>query len=127
MPQLADWFLKTYAVKHGRKLTGIAPGALALLKEYEFPGNVRELANSVERAVIVSVGKRLEESDLPATVRAAVLLQQKRSRSRTLAEIEAAYIAEVLSATNGNKTAAARILGISRKNLYEKIARYNLG
>lgn len=126
LPQLADWFLKTYAVKHGRKLTGIAPGALALLKEYEFPGNVRELANTVERAVIVSVGKRLEESDLPATVRAAVLLQQKRSRSRTLAEIEAAYIAEVLSATNGNKTAAARILGISRKNLYEKIARYKL-
>jgi DNA-binding NtrC family response regulator len=56
-----------------------------------------------------------------------VLLQQRRSRPRTLAEIEAAYIAEVLSATNGNKTAAARILGISRKNLYEKIARYKLG
>jgi transcriptional regulator with PAS, ATPase and Fis domain len=127
LPQLADWFLKTYAVKHGRKLTGIAPGALALLKEYEFPGNVRELANTVERAVIVSVGRRLEESDLPATVRAAVLLQQRRSRPRTLAEIEAAYIAEVLSATSGNKTAAARILGISRKNLYEKIARYKLG
>ena len=126
LPPLADWFLKTYAVKHGRKLTGITPEALALLKEYEFPGNVRELANTVERAVIVSVGKRLEESDLPATVRAAVLLQQRRSRPRTLAEIEAAYIAEVLSATNGNKTAAARILGISRKNLYEKIARYKL-
>jgi transcriptional regulator with PAS, ATPase and Fis domain len=127
LPQLADWFLKTYAGKHGRKLTGITPGALALLKEYEFPGNVRELANTVERAVIVSVGKLLEESDLPATVRAAVLLQQRRSRPRTLAEIEAAYIAEVLSATHGNKTAAARILGISRKNLYEKIARYKLG
>src|SRR5437870_6522444 len=127
LPQLADWFLKTYAVKHGRKLTGITPGALALLKEYEFPGNVRELANTVERAVIVSVGRRLEETDLPATVRAAVLLQQSRSRPHTLAEIEAAYIAEVLSATSGNKTAAARILGISRKNLYEKIARYKLG
>jgi len=123
LPQLADWFLKTYAVKHGRKLTSITPGALALLKEYEFPGNVRELANTIERAVIVSVGKRLEESDLPATVRAAVLLQQRHSRPRTLAEIEAAYIAEVLSATNGNKTAAARILGISRKSLYERVAR----
>ena len=127
LPQLADWFLKTYAAKHGRKLTGIAPGALALLKEYEFPGNVRELANTIERAVIVSTGKRLDESDLPATVRAAVLLQQRRSRPRSLAEIEAAYIAEVLSATNRNKAAAARILGISRKNLYEKIARYKLG
>jgi transcriptional regulator with PAS, ATPase and Fis domain len=127
LPELAQCFLKTYAAKHGRKLTGIAPGALALLKEYEFPGNVRELANTVERAVIVATGKRIEESDLPATVRAAVLLQQRRSRPRTLAEIEAEYIAEVLSATNGNKAAAARILGISRKNLYEKIARYKLG
>jgi two-component system response regulator AtoC len=127
LPELAQCFLKTYAAKHGRKLTGIAPGALALLKEYEFPGNVRELANTVERAVIVATGKRIEESDLPATVRAAVLLQERRSRPRTLAEIEAEYIAEVLSATNGNKAAAARILGISRKNLYEKIARYKLG
>jgi two-component system response regulator AtoC len=127
LPDLAQCFLKTYAAKHGRKLTGIAPGALALLKEYEFPGNVRELANTVERAVIVATGKHIEESDLPATVRAAVLLQQRRSRPRTLAEIEAEYIAEVLSATNGNKAAAARILGISRKNLYEKIARYKLG
>jgi two-component system response regulator AtoC len=127
LPELAQCFLKTYAAKHGRKLTGIAPGALALLKEYEFPGNVRELANTVERAVIFATGKHIEESDLPATVRAAVLLQQRRSRPRTLAEIEAEYIAEVLSATNGNKAAAARILGISRKNLYEKIARYKLG
>jgi two-component system, NtrC family, response regulator AtoC len=127
LPELVQCFLKTYAAKHGRKLTGIAPGALALLKEYEFPGNVRELANTVERAVIVATGKHIEESDLPATVRAAVLLQQRRSRPRTLAEIEAEYIAEVLSATHGNKAAAARILGISRKNLYEKIARYKLG
>ena len=122
LPQLTQWFLKTYAAKHGRKLTGIAPEALAALKEYEFPGNVRELANTVERAVIVATGERVEESDLPATVRAAVLLQHRRLRPRTLAEIESEYVAETLAATNGNKSAAARILGISRKNLYERVA-----
>jgi two-component system response regulator AtoC len=123
LPKLAQRFLKTYAAKHGRKLAGIAPAALAVLKEYEFPGNVRELGNVIERAVIVSVGKRLEEGDLPATIQAAVQLQRRRSRPRTLAEIEAEYVVEILSVTRGNKAAAARILGISRKNLYERVAR----
>jgi DNA-binding NtrC family response regulator len=124
LPKLAQWFLKTYAAKHGCRLTGIAPDALLVLMEYEFPGNVRELANTVERAVIVATGKRVEVSDLPATVRDWVLLQQKRARPRTLAELEAEYVNEILAATNGNKAAAARILGISRKNLYERVSRF---
>lgn len=123
LPELIRTFLKNYAVKHGRPVTGIAPAALALLREYEFPGNVRELANTIERAVIVSTGERLEESDLPAAVGAAVKLQQRREQPSTLAEIEADYVSEILAATKGNKTEAARILGISRKNLYERIAR----
>jgi transcriptional regulator with PAS, ATPase and Fis domain len=124
---LTHWFIKTYAAKHGRKAVGIEPAALSLLKEYEFPGNVRELSNTMERAVIVSAGKRLKESDLPEAVRAAVQIQRRRAKPQTLAEIEAEYVAETLSATSGNKSEAARILGISRKNLYEKIARYGLG
>ena len=123
LPDLTKWFLKTYGVKHGRKVTGITPEALATLNEYEFPGNVRELANTIERAVIVATGARIEESDLPATLQAAVLVQRRRRRPRTLAELEAEYVAETLAATNGNKSAAARILGISRKNLYERVAR----
>jgi DNA-binding NtrC family response regulator len=94
-----------------------------ILKEYEFPGNVRELANTIERAVIVASGNRIELSDLPEALRAAVLVQRKRERPQSLAEVEAEYVAETLSATRGNKTEAARILGISRKNLYERLAR----
>jgi two-component system, NtrC family, response regulator AtoC len=123
LPELARNFVKAYAIKHGRQLAAIAPAALALLREYEFPGNVRELANTIERAVIVAAGKRLEESDLPDPIQAAVKLQQRRVQPGTLAEIEAEYVAEILTATNGNKTEAARILGISRKNLYERIAK----
>jgi DNA-binding NtrC family response regulator len=59
-------------------------------------------------------------------VRVAVETQWKREKPQTLAQIEATYIAEMLAATQGNKTECARVLGISRKNLYEKIARYNL-
>jgi DNA-binding NtrC family response regulator len=76
--------------------------------------------------VIVATGKRLEEEDLPSGLSAAVSAQRQKAKPLSLAELEAAYIAETLAATNGNKTECARILGISRKNLYEKIARYKL-
>src|SRR6267142_2829107 len=127
LPALVRGLLKSYAAKHGRPVSGIAPAAMSSLNEYEFPGNVRELANTIERAVIISTGNRIEETDLPEAVRAAVRLQQRRAEPSTLAEIEAEYVSEILAATKGNKTKAARILGISRKNLYERIARLGKG
>ena len=123
LPKLVQTFSSNYAAKHGRPASEIAPDALAVLRAYEFPGNVRELANTIERAVIVSTGKRIELSDLPESIRAVTLLQQKRQTRQSLAQVEAEYVAETLQATNGNKTEAARILGISRKNLYERLAR----
>ena len=122
--ELARRFLKTYAAKHGRRATRIAPAALALLRAYEFPGNVRELANTLERAVIVSSGAKIEEDDLPEAIRFCAVAHRRRKRRQTLAELEADYISETLALTKGNKSEAARLLGISRKNLYEKIARY---
>jgi DNA-binding NtrC family response regulator len=113
--------------KHGRELDGVAPEAVALLREYEFPGNVRELANTIERAVIFATGKRIELADLPATIRAAVSGQRQDRQPRSLAEVEAQYLQETLATTGGNKTAAARILGISRKNLYERLERLERG
>jgi DNA-binding NtrC family response regulator len=121
--ELVRVLLQGYAAKHGRPGMGIAAEALALLKDYEFPGNVRELGNTIERAVIVATGKGIEATDLPDPIRAAVKVQQRRAQPGTLAEIEAEYVSEILAATKGNKTEAARILGISRKNLYERIAR----
>ncbi|HVG31501.1 MAG TPA: sigma-54 dependent transcriptional regulator [Pyrinomonadaceae bacterium] len=123
--ELASLLLKTYAAKHGRASTEIAPEALQLLEAYSWPGNVRELANVLERAVIVGGGERVEAADLPETVQAFVARHKMRSeRPPTLAELEAEYINETLVATRGNKSEAARLLGISRKNLYEKLARY---
>ena len=104
----------------------MSAAAMAILERYEFPGNARELANIIERAVIIASGKQLEDQDLPASVSASVQVQLHREKPRSLAQLEAAYIAEILAATKGNKTVCARTLGISRKNLYEKIARYKL-
>jgi two-component system, NtrC family, response regulator AtoC len=123
VPELVEEFLTLFSRKHGRQRLRIDLASLALLGEYEFPGNVRELANAIERAVIVAPGQRLEVSDLPASLRDAVKLQRARGRPQTLAQVEADYVIEILSATKGNKTEAAQILGISRKNLYERIAR----
>jgi len=101
----------------------LSSDARRLLFAYDFPGNVRELANIIERAAIVSNGKEIEVADLPEGVRIAAAQQERKGCRLTLAEVEAEYIRETLAATKGNKTEAARILGISRKNLYERLAR----
>jgi DNA-binding NtrC family response regulator len=123
LPKLSASFLQTYSTKHGKKAAGITAGAVKVLRKYDFPGNVRELANVIERAVIVSDGRRIDIRDLPEGIQAAARLLGRRDNPPTLAELEAEYVAETLAAANGNKTEAARILGISRKNLYERLAR----
>ena len=126
LSKLLQYFLKQYTAKHARRVDRVSPSALALFQAYEYPGNARELANIIERAVIVANGKSIETENLPAGLSAAVKAQERKQRPQSLAQLEAAYISEVLAATRGNKTECARILGISRKNLYEKIARYEL-
>ena len=121
--ELAREFLKTYAGKHGRRARTLEANALAALEAYDWPGNVRELANTLERAVIVADGESVGEGELPDALRASVALRKSGRSRRTLAELEADYIAETLEAVGGNKSEAARLLGISRKNLYEKLAR----
>jgi two-component system response regulator AtoC len=126
LSQLIQHFVKQYAAKHARKVDRVSQPALALLKAYDYPGNARELANVIERAVIVATDRTIDKHDLPVGLTAAVAAQRQKEKPPSLAEMEATYIAEVLASTRGNKTECARILGISRKNLYEKIARYEL-
>ena len=120
---LALKFLAAYAAKHGRPARRFEAEASAALAAYDFPGNVRELANVVERAVIVAEGETVGAAELPEAVRASSAASARRALRPTLAELEAEYIREVLAAARGNKSEAARVLGISRKNLYERLAR----
>jgi DNA-binding NtrC family response regulator len=121
---LATKFLAAFAAKHGRTASRFAAPALEILRLYDFPGNVRELANTIERATIVATGEVVGAEDLPEAVRVAAGARARRTRRPTLAELEADYVREVLAEARGNKSEAARVLGISRKNLYEKLARY---
>ena len=85
------------------------------------------MRNIIEHAVLMSSKDLIGVEGLPEYLRSAARLMQSRKTKPSLAELEAVYIREVLEHTRGNKTRAAEILGISRKNLYEKMRRYNIG
>jgi len=116
IPLLVDYFLK----KTGSKKV-FSRSAIAALKNYDWPGNVRELANVVNVAVIMSAGKDIGVDDL--SIRDSSSRQYK---IKTMAQMEKEHIKNALSSCEGNKTKTAKILGISLRNLYRKIDRYNL-
>ena len=99
----------------------ISPKALQLFADYDWPGNVRELANVVERAVILSRGNCIEPNDLPFAG-----AETCRSEYGQLKDLEKNHILKVLQSTSGNKTQAAKMLGISVRNLYRKMEQYGV-
>jgi DNA-binding NtrC family response regulator len=127
LEEMTRQLVALYAAKHGARAKTVSAEALRHLKNYDFPGNVRELANIIERAVIVAGGPSVAIGDLPEGLRAATARNAREQRRPPLREVEAEYIREILAAAKGNKTEAARILGISRKNLYERLAREGQG
>ncbi|HXG95182.1 MAG TPA: sigma-54 dependent transcriptional regulator [Blastocatellia bacterium] len=127
IPVLAEQFVRQFATRSGRSGVHLSSEALSLLASYDFPGNVRELRNIIELAVLATNRDVIEPEHLPDYLRSAARLMRSRDHKPSLAELEAVYIREILEHTRGNKTRAAEILGISRKNLYEKMRRYNIG
>ena len=116
---LTDHFASKYAHEMGLPKPRFSPKALEALTHYSWPGNVRELENAVQRFVVMSDGDLIEVPDLPSLMRFSAT--SKAGFTRTLAEVEAEYIRNVLSSVGGNKTRAAEILGIDRKTLREKL------
>ncbi|HEY6866749.1 MAG TPA: sigma-54 dependent transcriptional regulator [Candidatus Eisenbacteria bacterium] len=120
---LARHFLLEFARKFKKDFKEIAAEAGPLLTSYRWPGNVRELRNVLERAVLLEDGPVLEVEHLPRELSGRRLASDQDIASPTLAQIEADHITEVLRLTAGNKSRAARILGISRQGLIEKLRR----
>jgi transcriptional regulator with PAS, ATPase and Fis domain len=121
---LAEYFLDRLAPLHRSPAQGFAPEVLSALEAYEFPGNVRELRNTIERALVEAQGKRIELEHLPASITRTTAAAEERQA--TLAQMECEHIRRVLASTRGRKSEAAAILGISRKTLLEKRKRYHL-
>jgi DNA-binding NtrC family response regulator len=129
---LAQHFLEEFGRRAGREVTGIAPPAAEKLCAYPWPGNVRELQNCMERAVTLARFEQIIVEDLPEKVRDhrssyVIVTSDDPSELAPMEEVERRYFQRVLEAVGGNKTAAARILGIERKTLYRKIERWERG
>jgi two-component system, NtrC family, response regulator HydG len=139
-------FIEHYKQKTGRFISGISKDALQALITYDWPGNVRELENAIERAVIIASGRQIELEDLPHGISQIALRDRDRvkverakaaSEGRTttfevtvpssMEEIERQAIEATLDYTAGDKSHAARALGIGRKTLYRKLEQYNGG
>ena len=129
---LAQGFLDGFAARAGRRVVGISPEAAQKLLSYPWPGNARELQSCLERAVALARYEQIVVEDLPARVRdyqatQIVISSADPAEVLPLAEVEKRYILQSLAAFGGNKTLAARALGMGRKTLYRKLEEYEKG
>jgi DNA-binding NtrC family response regulator len=120
-------FLRKFSEAQGKKIGALADGAMDILLSYEFPGNVRELENIIERAVTLADGSSIEADHLPKDLQKLALRIRRPQRDfMTLEENEREYITWILGQVSDNKTKAAEILGIDRVSLWRKLKRYQL-
>mgnify|MGYP005838055397 CR=1 FL=1 len=120
IPMLVTHFIKKYCTSMSRDLITIEPAALEHLSSFEFPGNVRELENMIERAIVVGNGKEIRLKDLPMSKNVI------SSSIETLEDLEKKHISQILEKYIWNISRAAKALNIDRVTLYNKIKKYNL-
>jgi transcriptional regulator with PAS, ATPase and Fis domain len=129
IPVLCEYFLAKHAVLMGKDPPTLSDEVLAILKKHDFPGNVRELENIIQRGVALARGNAIEIKHLPEDLQhnpVATPAKPASGRRPTLEEQEVRYIRQVLEEANGNRTLAAQVLGIDRVSLWRKIKKYEL-
>ena len=129
IPLLATYFLRRFADKNNRAVSGITPECMDILNRYPWPGNVRELEHCIERGVILMRGDYLDVNALPLAVQRWAGANEPRETGEpsTLKEAEKALILKTLEETGGNRSEAARRLQITRKTLLNKLKSYGIG
>jgi two-component system, NtrC family, response regulator AtoC len=129
---LAQHMLRQYAAVFDKKVMGLSPAAAERLVGYDWPGNVRELGNCLERAVALAHFEEIQVEDLPdkirnrQTPRSTSITSNELPELLTLEEVERRHVMRVLEASHGNRTDAAKILGLDRKTLYRKLLRWGV-
>jgi len=120
IPLLVDHFIKKYCSAMSRTAVGIEPNAIKRLQEFDFPGNVRELENMIERAIVVGNGKEIRVKDLP------LLKETLVSQVESLDELEKKHVLTILNKYEWNISRTAKALQVDRVTLYNKIKKYDL-
>jgi DNA-binding NtrC family response regulator len=132
IPALAQHFLKLATETIGKRIVGVTPAALAAMSNYHWPGNLRELQNCIERAVIVARGSTVDVSDLPRDLFEPGARAERPTRRRTddldkeLARIEKTFILEALRETHGVQSKAAKLLGINERSLWHRVKKLGI-
>jgi two-component system response regulator HydG len=132
IPLLAQHFLVLFSEKNRKQIKGLTPQAMDRLLKHDWPGNVRELMNSVERAVVLSRSEYLDDKDFPVVVKSALSGDPGAAGPQAgpsivkLDAVEREAILKTLESADGNKSEAARRLGITRKTLHKKLKRYGM-
>lgn len=128
IPLLAYFFLKKHALRMERPVADISSKALKKLIEYDFPGNVRELENIIERGVALATGSEFTAEQLPKNINESAIkvIRQSKDSLQTLDEREKEYVHWVLNKTGWNRTQTADILGIARASLWRKLKKYGI-
>jgi DNA-binding NtrC family response regulator len=121
---LANYFLERLSFDLGLTRVELSGGAISVLQSYPWPGNIRELRNALERAILLSGNRILTEHDLNFDMTPEP--EENAGYARTLEQVERQYIEEVLQRENGRVDAAAKTLGIPRSSLYQKIKEFNI-
>ena len=127
IPMIAAYYLPFFAKKSNKRIDGMSPEFLEHLQQHEWKGNIRELKNIIERAVILADNPQLTVDNLPTELQVASFHADGPLSAFDLASVEKIHIQRVLSHTKGNKTEAARLLNIGLTTLYRKIEEYRLG
>lgn len=120
IPMLVEYFIRKYCLSMNRPVMTIDNGAMKRMQEYSFPGNVRELENMIERAIVVGNGKKITVNDLPIEKAVA------NSSVESLDDLEKNHISHILDKYNWNISRAAKALKVDRVTLYNKISKYGL-
>jgi len=118
IPILVEHFVRKFSASMNKRINRVSPAAMALLDRYQWPGNIRELENAVERAMVVAQEPEIREEDF------ALRLPRAEHQPRTLEDIERAHILSVLEDCKGNQTLAAEVLDIDRVTLHNKLKKY---
>jgi DNA-binding NtrC family response regulator len=123
---LANAFLKRFAAQANRVMMGFAPIAADMIQRHDWPGNVRQLQNEVQRAVLMAEGNVIEQADLAIQVAETPAAQAAAGNLTLMEAMERNTIVQMLKDTNGNKLETAKRLGIGRQTLYNKIRGYGI-